>query len=468
MSRVGNLVHETSITTGTGDQTTVSVNGKRSFNTEFGNGATTNVFYYFISHRSAAEWEVGTGHMSAATTLVRDTVISSSNADAAVNFSAGTKDILNDLPAAQQVCGLNTGTAAITIGNSDFGKLVELTGSTSRTFQFTAAATMADGWWCRIVNSSSAEITLDPNGAETIDGLATYKMYPNECRMVRCSGTAFTSIVISSFYLTVAQAASPFTFTKPPGYKIFGARIGAAGASGAKGRTNSAGGGGGGGATVERVLLASAFGATETITIGAGGAAISAVDTAGSVGGNTSIGSLLLAYGGGGGGRTTAAGGGGGGGGGTKAVGTSVTGQTGGAGGSPIAGAATTPGSSVFGGGGGPDGAGSGVTGGESVWGGGGGSNGCTGTAVAAIGGASTYGGGGGGGGGQATAGGAGGGSLSGGAGGAGAFDTNTATDGTTGTNGYAGGGGGGCEGQGGTGNSGKGGDGSAAIWGIA
>lgn len=96
---ISNLVHETSTTTGTGNFTLSNVNGKQSFNTAFGNGATTDVFWYFISNRDAAEWEVGTGHMSAASTLVRDTIIASTNSNAAVNFSAGTKDVTNNVPA---------------------------------------------------------------------------------------------------------------------------------------------------------------------------------------------------------------------------------------------------------------------------------------------------------------------------------------------------------------------------------
>ncbi len=98
---VGNLVHETSITTGTGAQTLVAVDGKRTFNTEFGTGG-TDVFDYFISNPAAAEWERGTGHLSSSTVLVRDTVIQSSNGDAAVSFTAGTKNVTNDLPAADQ------------------------------------------------------------------------------------------------------------------------------------------------------------------------------------------------------------------------------------------------------------------------------------------------------------------------------------------------------------------------------
>lgn len=98
MPSIGNLVHETTTGTGTGNLDLSNVNGKRSFNTSFGNGSSTDVFWYFISHRTAAEWEVGTGHMSDSDTLVRDTVISSSNSNNAVNFAAGTKDVTNDVP----------------------------------------------------------------------------------------------------------------------------------------------------------------------------------------------------------------------------------------------------------------------------------------------------------------------------------------------------------------------------------
>lgn len=93
MPAPANLVHQQSTTTGTGNFTLSAVNGKQSFNSAFGNGVTTDVFDYFISNQGAAEWERGTGHMSASTTLVRDTVKESTNSNAAVSFSAGTKDV---------------------------------------------------------------------------------------------------------------------------------------------------------------------------------------------------------------------------------------------------------------------------------------------------------------------------------------------------------------------------------------
>lgn len=88
-------VWETSTFTGTGNVTSLAEVIK-SFNDAYGTGG-SDVFKYFIRNRAApGEWEEGTGHLSDATTLVRDTVIRSSNSDAAVNFSAGTKDITSD------------------------------------------------------------------------------------------------------------------------------------------------------------------------------------------------------------------------------------------------------------------------------------------------------------------------------------------------------------------------------------
>jgi hypothetical protein len=102
MAITGDLVHQTGTTTGTGNFTLSAVDGHRTFSDVFGTGG-ASVFYYYISNRGAAEWEIGTGSMSDSTTLVRDAVLLSSNANAAVNFSAGTKDATNDLPADYQM-----------------------------------------------------------------------------------------------------------------------------------------------------------------------------------------------------------------------------------------------------------------------------------------------------------------------------------------------------------------------------
>ena len=94
-------VRETTTTTGTG---TVSLAGAAlgfdSFSV-IGDGNTT---YYCIANPGTTEWEVGIGtYTLSGTTLARTTVISSSNSNLAVNFSAGTKDVFVTYPAEKSV-----------------------------------------------------------------------------------------------------------------------------------------------------------------------------------------------------------------------------------------------------------------------------------------------------------------------------------------------------------------------------
>lgn len=97
---VADRVKETSTTTGTGDITLAgAATGFQTFNTAYGAGPP---FEYTIELQSGSEWEVGRGHLSDATTLVRDFIDASSNSNAAVNFSAGTKNVFTSLSARTQ------------------------------------------------------------------------------------------------------------------------------------------------------------------------------------------------------------------------------------------------------------------------------------------------------------------------------------------------------------------------------
>jgi hypothetical protein len=96
-------VRETSATTGTG---TVSLGGAydgfRTFASCIPDGSTV---YYCIHNTAVAyvsEWEVGYGTYSS-NTLTRTSVLSSSNAGAAVNFSAGAKEVFVTYPAEKAV-----------------------------------------------------------------------------------------------------------------------------------------------------------------------------------------------------------------------------------------------------------------------------------------------------------------------------------------------------------------------------
>lgn len=88
---------ETTTTTGTGTITLAGAVAQfQAFQTAFAVG--TKIMYAIVG-QTGTEWEVGIGTLVTATTLSRDTVRSSSNADALVNFSAGTKDVFATLTA---------------------------------------------------------------------------------------------------------------------------------------------------------------------------------------------------------------------------------------------------------------------------------------------------------------------------------------------------------------------------------
>ena len=90
-------VKETSTTTGTGAFTLAgAVSGFETFSAGIGGSNTT---YYCIFHNGTTEFEVGFGTLnSGASTLTRTYIISSSNSDAAVDFSAGSKEVFCTVP----------------------------------------------------------------------------------------------------------------------------------------------------------------------------------------------------------------------------------------------------------------------------------------------------------------------------------------------------------------------------------
>ena len=144
MPNPASLVHQTATSTGTGNFTLVKVNGKQDFATAFTTGG-ANVFDYFISNQSAAEWERGTGSCPTTNTLKRDTVYeTNAGTTVAIDFTAGTKDVTNDVPPLSQVRGTtlaSSGQAAIfdtTAGNliksAGFAPQASLTAGTGIAF----------------------------------------------------------------------------------------------------------------------------------------------------------------------------------------------------------------------------------------------------------------------------------------------------------------------------------------------
>ena len=100
---INDRVKETSTTTGTG---TFSLDGaSQDFETFVAGVGTGNTTYYCIVNAGTGEFEVGVGTVTDATpdTLSRDTVLSSSNSDALVTFTAGTKDVFCTIPAKKTI-----------------------------------------------------------------------------------------------------------------------------------------------------------------------------------------------------------------------------------------------------------------------------------------------------------------------------------------------------------------------------
>ena len=99
---INDRVKVTSTTTGTGAFALGSaVTGFETFAQGIGNSNTT---YYCIFNQGTTEFEVGLGTLDGTSAnLTRTTVISSSNSDSAVSFTAGTKDVFCTLPASKAV-----------------------------------------------------------------------------------------------------------------------------------------------------------------------------------------------------------------------------------------------------------------------------------------------------------------------------------------------------------------------------
>lgn len=116
---------------------------------------------------------------------------------------AGTTDPSAD-PANWQLANIqatlarSARTSNTMLGAADRAALIDITSGTfSQTFD--AAATLTAGWWCWVRNSGTGTITLDPSGAELIDGAATLALAPGFAVLVTCSGTAFTTLLVAPY-----------------------------------------------------------------------------------------------------------------------------------------------------------------------------------------------------------------------------------------------------------------------------
>jgi len=148
-------VKETSATTGTGAYT---LGGAAVGFRTFASVMTTNDTTYYAC-TDGTNWETGLGTLEVGGTLARTSIYASSNANAAVNWAAGTRDIFMSYPAAGLLFTANN--------------LSEL----SATY-YTALANLgllpagqSGGTNGKIVRMSAANTWVDASNADTIDQL---------------------------------------------------------------------------------------------------------------------------------------------------------------------------------------------------------------------------------------------------------------------------------------------------------
>lgn len=158
-------VRETTATTGTGTVTLAgAVTGFQSF-AAIGNANTT---YYVIAGQGTSEWEVGVGTYTASgTTLARTTVLASSNSGNLVSFSAGTKDVWCDYPAARSVNYDGSGVYVL------LGAGAALAGATNPILAMSGASTgYIQGYIINSTNgtSSSSDLVAYPHNGTDAHG----------------------------------------------------------------------------------------------------------------------------------------------------------------------------------------------------------------------------------------------------------------------------------------------------------
>jgi hypothetical protein len=181
---------ETTNTTGTGTLVlNAAETNARSFNVAF--GASFRRILYMIQFATGFEFGLGDFDGGSPGTLTRATVLASSNGNALVTLAGGTKDVFAVFdPAAREVISIS---ATATLGLADLGNAVVFTGASASTLNLPAVATAPLGAGWTVINSGTAALTIDPSGAELLNGAATLVLPAGDSAMLMRAGTGWTA-----------------------------------------------------------------------------------------------------------------------------------------------------------------------------------------------------------------------------------------------------------------------------------
>jgi hypothetical protein len=181
---------QSTTTAGTGTLTLLPASGNaRSFRDAYGSSPVYGK--WVVAGVSAFEVFYGTFDGGSPGTLTRDTVVFSSNAGSLVALS-GTCDVFPwDSLSDREVAVMSA--TSITLTVPDLGTTLVWTGSAAGTVNLPAAAAVPDGCGFEVLNRGTARLVLDPNGAETINGSATFALLPGDAVQLYEAGGAWVA-----------------------------------------------------------------------------------------------------------------------------------------------------------------------------------------------------------------------------------------------------------------------------------
>lgn len=187
-----------------------------------GSGATVRAD---LNNLAAALLTQNSGTTAPSTTYANQVWVDTTNHLVKVRNEANSAWIIRARTDAE---GMVTKSAGFTVALADYGKTFYCTAAL--TVAFTAAATLTDGFWCRVINNSTGAVTLDPNSSETINGSTTLLLRPGEGAYIETNGTLFRAILggpglVARKSLGIAGVISPAQLTAntddwaPTGYE---------------------------------------------------------------------------------------------------------------------------------------------------------------------------------------------------------------------------------------------------------
>ncbi len=109
----------------------------------------------------------------------------------------------------QNAFGSSVVTTAVNLAITSVHRNALVRCTASLTLSLLSASGAGQGFYFLAKNESSGNVTIDPSGAETIDGLATYILYPGDSVIVICDGaTWYTSFAIPVAGITTNQIST--------------------------------------------------------------------------------------------------------------------------------------------------------------------------------------------------------------------------------------------------------------------